>query len=326
MKYLITAILLTLAISAHGQTSDDNPRLKEALKQHPQADANGDGVLTLDEAKAYKEKADKPGKDEAGGGKGLGSVYTYKTVDEDKLQLYVDVPKGHKSSDKAPAIVFFHGGGFKAGSVSQFKKQAEYLSDRGMVAIRVRYRLTKEKGVEVKDCVEDALSAMRWVRDHAKKLGVDPDRIAASGGSAGGYLSVATLMVDDLVRAKTDPAGVSAKPNALVLFNPGFGGKEKDGKPDPRDPEGKGALTNYVKPGAPPTIIFHGTADKTVPYATAEAFTAVMRKAGNRCELVGYEGEGHSFFNKDKYFELTIVETDKFLVDLGWLKKKAEKP
>ncbi len=250
------------------------------------------------------------------------SSYIYKTVGKKELRLFVDTPKGHTADAKVPAIVFFHGGGFKSGSEVQFEQQAKYLAGRGMVAIRVRYRLISQTGVEIKDCVEDAISAMRWVRANAAKLGVDPDHIAAGGGSAGGYLSIATLMID-FINAKTDPAGVSAKPNALVLFNPGFGNREKDGQPDPRDPEGKGDMMKYVKPYPAPTIIFHGKDDTTVPYATVEAFTAAMKKAGNRCELVGYEGVGHSFFNKDKYNQLTIAEADKFLTNIGWLKKKA---
>ncbi|OYV05857.1 MAG: hypothetical protein CFE26_09390 [Verrucomicrobiales bacterium VVV1] len=71
-------------------------------------------------------------------------------------------------------------------------------------------------------------------------------------------------------------------------------------------------------------MIFHGKDDTTVPFATVEAFTEVMRKAGNRCELIGCEGVGHSFFNKDKYDELTIAETEKFLVELGWLEKRSQ--
>ncbi len=85
----------------------------------------------------------------------------------------------------------------------------------------------------------------------------------------------------------------------------------------------EGRVLNYVKAGQPPTIIFHGKDDTTVPFASVEAFTVAMKNAGNRCELVGYEGAGHSFFNQDKYYELTIAETDKFLTGLGWLEKKA---
>ena len=78
---------------------------------------------------------------------------------------------------------------------------------------------------------------------------------------------------------------------------------------------------HHVKKGTPPTIIFHGTADTTVPYATVEKFTEVMKAAGNRCELVGYAGEKHSFFNKSKYAE-TLAAADAFLVSLGYLSAK----
>ena len=251
---------------------------------------------------------------------GIHSSYIYKTVGKNKLALFVDTPKGHTPDAKVPAIVLFHGGGFKSGSEKQFERQADYLAGRGMVAINVRYRLISQKGVKITDCVEDAISAMRWVRANANKLGVDPDRIAAGGGSAGGYLSVATLLIDH-INAKTDPAGVSAKPNAMVLFNPGVGRPNMGEGSDVRDPDGKGELVQYVKPNQPPCINFFGTEDPFL--AVARKFQEAYIKAGNRCEITTYEGEGHSFFNKDKYYELTIAETDKFLVGIGWLEKKA---
>lgn len=249
---------------------------------------------------------------------GIGGSYIYKTIGKDNLDLHVDAPKGHNADAKVPAIVLFHGGGFKAGSVNQFLQQANRLAARGMVAIRVRYRLTSSSGVQIIDCVEDAISAMRWVRANSGKLGIDPDRIAAGGGSAGGYLAAASLLMDH-VNAKTDPAGVSAKPNALVLFNPAFGNRVREAGVDPRDPDGKGNLLQYVKPDQPPMIQFFGTEDPLLP--RAREFMDVCKKAGNRCELVTYEGVGHSFFNKDKYLGLTLAEADKFLVGLGWLSK-----
>jgi acetyl esterase/lipase len=81
---------------------------------------------------------------------------------------------------------------------------------------------------------------------------------------------------------------------------------------------------HHVKKGTPPTIIFHGKADTTVPYATVEKFESVMKAAGNRCELVGFDGQTHGFFNYGRgdgsaYYD-TLVATDKFLASLGWLK------
>lgn len=324
----ISTILVTIlfACSIQAQTSENNVRLKDALKRYPEADANKDGVLTKEEGLAYKTQleADKPSATIANEGE-IKSTYVYKTVGNHELKLFVDAPKGHSAKAKVPAIVLFHGGGFRSGSEKQFEKQAAYLAERGMVAIRGLYRLTTQQGVTIEDCIEDGISVMRWVRANAEKLGVDPDRIAAGGGSAGGYLSAASLLLDS-VRAKTDPPGVSAKPNALVLFNPAFG-KADDGKAvDPRDPDGKGELIQYVKPDAklPPMINFFGTEDPFL--SVAQKFQAAYTKGGNRCEIVTYEGEGHSFFNKEKYYKLTIAEADKFLVGLGWLEKAAGSP
>ena len=112
----------------------------------------------------------------------VGTPMVYKTVDGKSLHAYVSSPA---SDDKMhPAIVFFHGGGWTGGMVSQFNHQSTELADRGMVAIGIEYRLiAKAPSHESPEiCVEDAKSAMRWVRSHAKELHVDPARIVASGG------------------------------------------------------------------------------------------------------------------------------------------------
>lgn len=246
--------------------------------------------------------------------------HVYKRVGTDTLALFVCSPPGHKADAQAPAIVFFHGGGFKNGTADQFKEQAKYLASRGMVAASANYRLIKDRSGTIEDCVEDAKSAMRWVRANAGKLGIDPDRIAAGGGSAGGYLAASTLLQEEC-NATSDPADVSAKPNALVLFNPGFGSEEKAEEAARRGrtrrPPEKGVLVNYVKPGQPPCINFFGTEDKML--LDAQHFQEAYQKAGNRCEIVTYEGQGHSFFNKPEYREKTLAEADAFLVELGWL-------
>jgi dipeptidyl aminopeptidase/acylaminoacyl peptidase len=80
-----------------------------------------------------------------------------------------------------------------------------------------------------------------------------------------------------------------------------------------------------VHAGLPPTLIMHGRADTTVPFATAQAFADAMKKAGNKCELVGYEGERHGFFNTEKYDE-TVAAMDGFLTSLGYLAATAPAP
>jgi acetyl esterase/lipase len=105
------------------------------------------------------------------------------------------------------------------GRFEQFEPQASHLARRGMVAARADYRVKSRHGVTPKECVEDAKSAVRWMRAKASVLGVDPDRIVAAGGSAGGHLAACAAFAPGL-EANEEDARISSKPNALVLFNP----------------------------------------------------------------------------------------------------------
>lgn len=217
----------------------------------------------------------------------------YKTVGGSELGLYIARPAGWQASDRRGAIVFFHGGGWRQGTPYFFASQAKHLAEQGMVVFGPEYRLrTPDNGVSPLDCVTDAKSAMRWVRSHAGELGIDPDRIAAGGGSSGGHLAAAVAIVPGLDDAQDD-LSVSPRPSALVLFNPavdltilrGLGDRAIAGSPQ-----------HHIAPGNPPAILFHGTDDHIVPFAYSEAFTETMIEHGNACELVPYEGAGHGFF------------------------------
>ncbi len=262
-------------------------------------------------------------------------VETYKRVGGVELKMWIYAPEGHQSSDRRPAIVFFFGGGWRGGTPAQFAPQARYLASRGMVAFLADYRVASRHGAKVKDCVEDAKSAVRWIRANAARLGVDPDRIAAGGGSAGGHLAAATAIVPDL-EPKGEDQRISSAPNALVLFNPVLVLAPAEGGPEwPKEKadmlrERAGGDPTLVSPyhhlrrGLPPAIIFHGRNDEAVPYETAEFFCQTMKSLGNRCELVGYDGVGHGFFNYGRgdgkaYFD-TLRRADRFLASLGWLK------
>lgn len=255
----------------------------------------------------------------------------YKRVGETELSLFIHRPEGHKATDRRPAIVFFFGGGWNSGSPEQFRHHCEYLAARGMVAIAVDYRVASRHGVKVAECVADAKSAMRWVRSNAKRLGIDPERIAAGGGSAGGHLAAATALVPGFDDPSDDKA-ISPVPNALVLFNPALVLSPLKGADDAHfnaTIERFGAApdelspAHHIRAGAPPTILFHGRADTTVPYSGMEWFAKKMKEAGNRCELIGYEGQGHGFFNHGrgggKYFKETMTEADKFLASLKYV-------
>ena len=259
---------------------------------------------------------------------------TYKTIGGTNLQLYIFTPKDHAATNRRPAIVFFFGGGWTSGSPQQFEKQCQYFASRGMVAITADYRVASRQGVKPAQCVTDAKSAIRWVRKNAGRLGVDPDRIVASGGSAGGHIAACAAVGPDLDEPGED-ASVSSVPNAAVLFNPVLvlappEGLNLEGFESRVRAERFGTDAQKISPAhnvhsnAPPIIVFHGKADTTVPFATAEAFAAKMKAAGNRCNLVGFAGQPHGFFNyrlgdNNRFFLETLKQADQFLASLGYL-------
>lgn len=260
-------------------------------------------------------------------------VRVYKSINDVELNAYIFSPED--KTQPVPAIVFFFGGGWTAGSPTQFEQHCKYFASRGMVAITADYRVASRHAVKAVDCVADAKSAIRWVRTHAEALGVDPDRIVAAGGSAGGHIAAATGTLVNFDEAN-EAASVSSRPNALALFNPALVLAKVDGKTFPDDaklselakrlgvaPE---ELSPYhqIASGVPPTIIFHGKADTTVPYWTAETFHAAMLEHGNQCKLVGFENAQHGFFNFGRdggeHYQACIKALDEFLVSLDFLK------
>ena len=258
-------------------------------------------------------------------------VETYKTIGDAELRLYLFMPDGHAPGAKRPAIVFFFGGGWRSGNPRQFEQQCRYLAARGMVAVAADYRVTTRHRSRGIDSVRDAKSAVRWLRANADRLGIDPQRIAAGGGSAGGHLAATTGVAPGLDEATEDP-DISSVPNTLVLFNPFLVALKVEGSglDYPRDITHSAGIEpikispyHHVRAGLPPTIIFHGKADKTVPFQTAEMYTEKAGEMGNRCELVAYDDADHGFFNYGKgdgqEFVDTVHRMDGFLTSLGWL-------
>lgn len=257
----------------------------------------------------------------------LGTGHVYKRIGDRELKLYVVSPPASSSTSASakpaprPALVLFHGGGWTGGAPSQFNTQATYLASRGLVCIQVQYRLLdKSDKAPPLACVQDAKSAMRWVRVHAAELGVDPARIGAGGGSAGGHLAAFVGMV----AGSDDPADdlkISPRADALVLFNPVFDNGAEGGWGQAR----VGVRVKEFSPAHnisaddPPAIVFLGRSDALIPVATVERFQAGMKAAGVRCETFFYADAGHGFFNQDPFRTATLIEADRFLASLGWL-------
>jgi len=254
-------------------------------------------------------------------------THVYKSVGGVELRLHVFSPADHRATNRKAAIVFFFGGGWTSGTVEQFVPQSRYLAGRGMVAIVADYRVFGRHKTEGFAAMADAKSAIRWVRSHAAQLGVDPNRIAGAGGSSGGHIALSAAVFDAFDEPGED-SRISSKPNALVLFNPAVE-LSRITAPVAKQRWGEKAVEasplEHVHGGLPRTLILHGMADTTVPYTDVENFCAASKKAGNQCQLVGYEGAAHGFFNHgrggNKWYDETLQETDRYLTTIGYLPK-----
>ncbi len=245
----------------------------------------------------------------------------YAEIGDVTLRLHVFEPDQHAASDRRPAIVFFFGGGWNGGTPKQFYPHCEYLASRGMVAMSAEYRVKSRHGTTPFECVADGKAALRWVRAHAHELGIDPQRIAAGGGSAGGHVAAAVATTRGFEAANET---VSSRPDALVLFNPVYdNGPGGYGHKRVKTRWRKISPAHNIRKGMSPAIVFLGTKDRLIPVETATKFRDAMRTAGSRSELELYDGRPHGFFNHGRGdgadYKDTIRKTDAFLKSLGFL-------
>jgi acetyl esterase/lipase len=245
--------------------------------------------------------------------------FTYAKTKQADLEMIVHFPPGWKDTDKRPGILFFFGGGWENGTVKAFEPQAKYFASRGMVAARADYRVKSRHGVTPKECVDDARRAVRWFRQNAAKLGVDPDRIVASGGSAGGHIAACTTLKPG---SDPDDAQVSSKANALILFNPVLRfGPQLLKKIDNDEATGKAiSPILHLAKDSPPTLLFFGTDDFL--FKQGQEFIQRSKELGHRSEMFEAEKQPHGFFHKTPWKEKTLVRADEFLVSLGYLQGK----
>lgn len=248
--------------------------------------------------------------------------FIYKKIDKVELEMIVHYPADWKESDKRPGIVFFFGGGWTNGTIKSFETQCNYLAGRGMVAARADYRVKSRQGVTPKECVEDAKSAVRWMRQNAAKLGIDPDRIVAAGGSAGGHIAACTTLTPGL-DAEGEDTAISCKANALVLFNPVLRFGPQLAQRIGNDEALAKAIspTEHLEKDSPPTLLLYGTADFLL--TQGNEFMARSKELGHKAEMYLAEGQQHGFFNQPPWKEKTTQRMAEFLESIGYLSAPA---
>ena len=221
--------------------------------------------------------------------------FVYKQTPQGELRIYFAMPAGWTPDDRRPVLVFFFGGGWSGGSPFACVREAEHFAKLGVVVGLADYRVRNRQGVMLDQCAEDARSAVRWVRANCAKLGVDPARVIAGGGSAGGHIAACTAIAD-APNSATDDLHVSCIPNALLLYYPVASlvddsragafkrllGDELAQKISP---------ARHVTKSWPPTILFSGTADNNLGNGILLHNNA--KEAGVNFELYLAEGHGH---------------------------------
>lgn len=251
-----------------------------------------------------------------------GKVYVYKHSGGKPREMEIWFPPNHDpATAKVPGLILFHGGGWSGGTRTQFATACEYFASRGMVTATVTYRMLNQAEAKAlppgetrkRACIVDARSAIRWFRQHAAELGMDPRRLVAGGGSAGGHIAVLATTNNSL-NDPADPVNVDTSVAAYVLFNPAFAVDDhQDAEVD---------ALRHLQADFAPAIVFFGTDDNWK--VGWEAVYSNLQKLGNRTvDLQLAEGQPHGFFNREPWRTVTLHAADRFLVEQGLLEGKS---
>ena len=209
----------------------------------------------------------------------------YKKTDSINLKLFIDIPNGIKGP--FPVDILIHGGGWVNGSPAKLLPESKILAERGVACVRVQYRLIKNGGT-YKKTMSDIMDAIDWVRVHKDKYNLNFNKLALSGGSAGGHLSsIAAQHTPEC----TTYIGYWGLYNALERGLGRFGKGKFIGA---TVEEKKNASAIYqIKTPPPTSLLFHGKADPTIDYMQTIHFANALKNKGGKVKTVILDGVGH---------------------------------
>jgi acetyl esterase/lipase len=284
-------------------------------------------LLTLAAAAALAQPAPKIPDDVT-----LESNVAYAQADPQQM---MDIVRPRNASGKLPAVLSIHGGGFRAGSRKGFITQSVHLAQHGYVAATADYRLAPKAPFPA--AVNDVKAAVRYLRANAERLGIDPERIGVTGGSAGGHLALFLGMTGGVAEFEGD--GPNREQSSRVQCVVSFYGPSDFTKSYGRSVDAAevlplflGADVNraramhikasplyWVTPDAPPTLAIQGTKDRYVNYEQSVWIIDRLLQAGVPAELETIEGADHGFKGADaaRAEQRMITFFDRFLRPAG---------
>jgi acetyl esterase/lipase len=231
----------------------------------------------------------------------------YANPDNQHLQLDIARPDG---AGPYPAVIYIHGGGFVKGT-RESDRLIKKLAENGYVAVTITYRLTPQ--YQFPAAVNDSKAAVRWLRANAAKYRVDPERIGATGASAGGNLAQFLGVTADLKQFEGDGGNADRSSRVACVVNicgpvdfprwyaesadaakyapPYLGGNLEQS----RQRHIQASPFYWVTPDSAPTLCIHGTKDNQVGFEQSQWIVERLKSAGVEAELLSMEGAGHGF-------------------------------
>ena len=312
--FLIHALLATVPFTNAQAQQPTEKQLGQILKRFPQADADGDGKLSAEEIEVVRQRfrqfrqrntrpaaaapptqagdAQLTDKQASEFSKKIWASFDAKTLKPTEIfkvregvEMHYFAPATPRVPGSNVAHLYIHGGGFRGGSPNGFYRWSRYLAEQGVSAFALKYRLLdREKRGKPTICVEDAKSAIRWLRANAKKLGIDPERIAVGGNSAGGHLAAALATIERY-NHPSDDLSVKTTPNLLLLGSPALDTGEFFGTDI--------SPMHNLNENLPNTLAIMGDSDPVIPMTSMEVFGQGVVDAGSEFEWWIFPGLGH---------------------------------
>lgn len=254
---------------------------------------------------------------------------TYSVRGDQALKLDVFMP-APQVQDSSPAVLLIHGGGWRKGDKSKEHNKAIWLANRGFVAIAVQYRLADDHPFPA--ALLDCREAVRFVRGHAGEYGIDPERVAIVGGSAGAHLAALLATTPDqaafnrAIESENDVEQTSTSVDAAIVIA------------GPTDTTNEQAIANSRKPDSNYRVFLGGTYDEVPKRYTlispthwassesppmlifgekslrsSESFEAKLKQLNVRCDTFVLRGGLHGEWNWEPWFSITMNRIDEFL-------------
>ncbi len=246
-------------------------------------------------------------------------IETYKSVDTYNLEAHIFLPE--RTSKPTPVILYFHGGSWSEGKPDWFFESGQSYAKNGWAAIAIEYRILGRHNTLPFEAVKDAKTSIRWIRENASRLNINPNQIVVTGNSAGGHLALATTLVSNW-NEHSDNLDISAVPNVVMVNAAVYDLTVPNSKWIVRDFDDPNLVkqispNDLIKRTDTKYLLIHGEADGNCSFESAQYFYDNMKAIGNDITLHSIPDAGH-FIWFGKYAKDVYPTQSRFLQTLSF--------